>query len=225
MKNEDNYYAQNLNAQKLFRVYDTALPRVRQYLNEEINFIKRNLTGTESVLEVGCGYGRILKELSPYAKRLIGIDISEDSVAFAKEFLKDSSNATVQAADAYNLAFNGEFDMVLCLQNGLSAIKGSAECLITVCVQSLKKGGKAFFSTYSGKFWKDRLDWFREQADKKLLGEINEEKTKDGIIICKDGFKAVTFTEEELKKLGIQSGFRYEIKEIDKSSLFLILTK
>ena len=140
MKNEDNYYAQNLNAQKLFRVYDTDLPRVRQYLNEEINFIKRNLTGAESVLEVGCGYGRILKELSPYAKRLIGIDISEDSVAFAKEFLKDNSNATVQAADAYNLAFNSEFDMVLCLQNGLSAIKGSAERLITVCMQSLKKG-------------------------------------------------------------------------------------
>ncbi len=224
MTNE-NYYAANLNSQKLFRVYETALPRVRQYLSEEINFIKRNLAGTEAVLEVGCGYGRILKELSPYAKRLTGIDISEDSVAFAKEFLKDASNVTVQTADAYSLAFTEEFDIALCLQNGLSAIKGSAERLISVCMQSLKKGGKAFFSTYSGKFWQYRLEWFREQADKKLLGEIDEEKTKDGVIVCKDGFKAVTFTEEELKKLGAQSGFRYEIKEIDESSLFLILTK
>lgn len=225
MTNEANYYAQNLNAQKLFRVYETALPRVRQYLSEEINFIKRNLAGTEAVLEVGCGYGRILKELSPYAKRLTGIDISEDSVAFAKEFLKDASNVTVQTADAYSLAFTEEFDIALCLQNGLSAIKGSAERLISVCMQSLKKGGKAFFSTYSGKFWQYRLEWFREQADKKLLGEIDEEKTKDGVIVCKDGFRAVTFTEEELKKLGAQSGFQYEIKEIDESSLFLILTK
>ena len=149
--------------------------------------------------------------------------MSEDSVAFAKEFLKDASNVTVQTADAYSLAFTEEFDIALCLQNGLSAIKGSAERLISVCMQSLKKGGKAFFSTYSEKFWQYRLEWFREQADKKLLGEIDEEKTKDGVIVCKDGFRAVTFTEEELKKFGAQSGFRYEIKEIDQSSLFLTI--
>ncbi|UTC74555.1 class I SAM-dependent methyltransferase [Treponema sp. OMZ 792] len=220
---KENYYAKSLNSQKLFQVYETAIPRVKQYLDEEINFIKKKLTGNESVLEIGCGYGRILKKLYPYAKAVTGIDISEDSIKFAKEFLKDGSNIYLETMDAYKMNFKEEFDMVLCLQNGLSAIKGEPEELIQKCIKALKKNGRAYFSTYSSKFWNIRLDWFKEQADKKLLGEIDEEKTKDGIIICKDGFKARTFTEKDFDDLGKKSGLEYEIKEIDESSLFLII--
>lgn len=218
-----NYYAANLNSQKLFQVYETAIPRVKQYLDEEINFIKKQLTGKESVLEIACGYGRILKELSSFAANLTGIDISEDSIKFAKEFLKNSSNIYLETMDAYKMDFKEAFDMVLCLQNGLSAVKGNPETLITKAIQALRKNGKAFFSTYSPQFWEHRLQWFREQADKKLLGEIDEEKTKDGIIICKDGFKARTFTEKDFDDLGKKSGLEYEIKEVDESSLFLII--
>ena len=67
--------------------------------------------------------------------------------------------------------------------------------------------------------------WFHEQADKGLLGEIDTEKTRDGKIICKDGFVAITFSEDELRKLGEESGYPYLIEEVDESSLFLILEK
>ena len=53
-------------------------------------------------------------------------------------------------------------------------------------------GGRALFSSYSPKFWEHRLSWFREQADKGLLGAIDEEKTRDGLIVCRDGFVART---------------------------------
>ena len=43
MGEEANYYAQNLNAQKLYQVYDTKIPRNKQYLDEEINFIRGRL--------------------------------------------------------------------------------------------------------------------------------------------------------------------------------------
>ena len=59
-----NYYAESLNSQKLFQVYDTALPRIEQYFREEIDFVRRKLTGTERVLEVAAGYGRIVRELA-----------------------------------------------------------------------------------------------------------------------------------------------------------------
>jgi len=44
-----SYYAQNLNSQKLFKVYDTNIPRVRQYLDKEVDFIRKRLRGDESM--------------------------------------------------------------------------------------------------------------------------------------------------------------------------------
>ncbi|WP_392486516.1 hypothetical protein ACER0A_005780 [Haloimpatiens sp. FM7315] len=69
------------------------------------------------------------------------------------------------------------------------------------------------------------LKWFEEQASKGLLGEIDYEKTKNGIIVCKDGFKATTNSPEALERIGKESGYPYKIQEIDESSLFLILEK
>lgn len=220
-----NYYAQNLNAMKLLQVYQTKYPRIKRYFDEEINFVRQNLYGNEKVLEVGTGYGRIIKELAPFAASFMGIDISKASVELGRDYIKECPNCSIQVMDVYNLEFDEEFDVVLCLQNGLSAIKGQPINLIKQCMKALTSGGKAYFSTYSAKFWNHRLAWFHEQADKGLIGEIDLEKTHDGIIMCKDGFTAITFSEDELKKLGEESGFHYRIEEVDESSLFLILEK
>jgi 2-polyprenyl-6-hydroxyphenyl methylase/3-demethylubiquinone-9 3-methyltransferase len=222
---EENFYAKNLNSQKLYQVYETNIPRIRQYLYEEIAFIRKHLRGTENVLEIGSGYGRILKELSLYAKFFVGIDISDESIKFGRKYLKEFTNIRLEVMDAHTISFKEEFNMVLCLQNALSALKGDALSLINRCMKALLDGGKAYFSTYTGKFWNHRLAWFEEQAGKGLLGEIDKEQTKDGVIICKDGFRAVTFTEEDFVRLGEASGYKYEIHEIDESSLFLIITK
>ena len=226
MDEEDgDYYSQNLNSQKLYQVYDTKIPRIRQYLDGEIDFVRRRLRGDEYVLEIGSGYGRILKELANSAKDFLGIDISEGSIEFGKAYLKGFPNIHIEVKDAHKLDFMEIFDTVLCLQNGLSALKGDPLDLVKISMRSLLEGGTAYFSTYSSKFWKHRLAWFQEQADKGLLGEIDKEQTKDGIIICKDGFRAVTFTENDFVELGKASGYRYEIKEVDESSLFLMIMK
>ena len=222
---ERNYYEQNLNSQRLFQVYDTKIPRVRQYLDKEIDFVRKRLRGSENVLEVGAGYGRILKELSHSAKSFVGIDVSEGSIEFGKEYLKELPNVRLEVMDVHRLDFVEVFDVALCLQNGLSALKGEPIDLIKISLRALLKGGKAYFSTYSTKFWRHRLAWFQEQADKGLLGEIDREQTKDGVIVCKNGFRAVIFTEKDFVKLGEASGCRYEIQEVDESSLFLMITK
>ena len=206
-----NYYQDNLNANGLYQVYQTELPRIRQYLQAEIDYVKKALTGNEHILEIGAGYGRIMKELSPAAAAVTGIDISDNSVQLGKEYLKGCTNCRLLTMDAHSLTFDGEFDVVICLQNGLSAVKGNPGELIRGCLNALKPGGTAYFSTYSDKIWETRLDWFREQARKGLLGEVDEEKTKDGVIICKDGFRADTFSRQDFISLGEASGCRYEV--------------
>ena len=115
----DNYYEQRLNSTKLFQVYETKYPRIKRYLSEEIKFVLEDLKGNEKVLEVGTGYGRIIKELEPFASKLVGIDISKESVELGRSYIKESPKCSIEVMDAYNLKFGEEFDVVLCLQNGL----------------------------------------------------------------------------------------------------------
>ncbi len=75
-------------------------------------------------MELGAGYGRILKRIAPFVHSVVGIDISGNSVAWGREYLKDVPNCTLLEGDVHGMEFRSEFDMVLCLQNGLSAIQG-----------------------------------------------------------------------------------------------------
>jgi 2-polyprenyl-6-hydroxyphenyl methylase/3-demethylubiquinone-9 3-methyltransferase len=222
---KENYYSESLNAARLFDVYQTRIDRVKQYLEAEIEFVKRDLAGKERVLELGAGYGRIMKELAPFAASVVGVDFAEDSVRFGAEYLASFGNCRLHASDAHRIDFDAEFDVVLCLQNGLSAMKGDPWNLVERSLKALVPGGKAYFSTYSSKFWDYRLEWFKEQSDKGLLGEIDWDNTKDGWIICRDGFKATTFSEKDLDTFGKMTGLPYRLEEVDESSLFLIVEK
>lgn len=219
-----NYYAENLNSLNLFQVYATDIPRVSQYLEKEIGFVRKALSGSERILELAAGYGRIVKELAPYCASIVGMDISWENVELGIDYLKDCPNASMVAMDVHEINFTQTFDVILCLQNGLSAMRADL-AVIDKILSLLAPGGKAYFSSYSGKFWEWRVKWFEEQAAKGLLGEIDYDKTKDGVIVCKDGFQAVTHTPEAFEEIGKASGYPYLVEEVDESSIFLILSK
>lgn len=220
----DNYYAEKLNSKKLFQAYDTQIPRIKQYLQAEIDFVKENLSNTQSVLELGAGYGRIIRELAPYCESIVGIDISMESVELGKEYLKDYPNASIVAMDVHRIKFPKPFDVILCLQNGLSAMRADSTVIHKI-LDKVASGGTAYFSSYSTKFWDFRLKWFEEQASKGLLGEIDYTKTKNGVIICKGGFKATIHSPEDFEKIGEELGYPYKVQEVDESSVFLIVHK
>lgn len=219
-----DYYSEKLNANLLFQAYDTAIPQVRDYLEGEIEYVRSRLEGDEDVLELGAGYGRIMRELAPSLRSITGIDLSERSVELGREYLKDCPNCTILAMDAHSPVFDRTFDAVLCLQNGLSAMKGDPANLVGQALRLLAPGGRAFFSSYSPDFWDYRLAWFQEQADKGLLGEIDMERTGGGVIVCKDGFTATTFDRAALERLGRSSGCVYSVEDLG-SSVFLTLEK
>jgi len=62
------------------------------------------------------------------------------------------------------------------------------------------------------------------QAEAGLIGEIDWDQTKNGIISCKDGFKAITFTLEDFESLMSQLDIEATIVEVDKSSIFCTIT-
>ncbi len=220
-----SYYSESLNATKLFEVYQTKIERVKQHLGKEIEFVRNHLSLDDVILEMGAGYGRIMKELAASVKFVYGIDISDNTVAFGQKYLKECPNCELKMEDAYKFTSDIQYDAVLCLQNALSAFKGKDTHLVDIALKALKKNGRAYFSSYSSKFWETRLAWFQEQASKGLLGEIDLEKTKDGNIVCKDGFISTTFSENDMERLGKASECNFDIQELDNSVIFLIIQK
>jgi 2-polyprenyl-6-hydroxyphenyl methylase/3-demethylubiquinone-9 3-methyltransferase len=117
-----DYYAEKLAAEKLRRCYEIAPLRIQQYLRAELDFAMEFIKPGDAVLDLGCGYGRILPKLAAKASSVTAIDNAPTSVALAKETAKALANVTVLKMDAAALDLeNGRFDVVLCLQNGISA--------------------------------------------------------------------------------------------------------
>jgi 2-polyprenyl-6-hydroxyphenyl methylase/3-demethylubiquinone-9 3-methyltransferase len=227
MVSSSSYYSDKLSAERLKKCYDIAPPRVKQYLEAELNYVLSKIKKDDIVLELGCGYGRILPQIAGKASQVYGIDNSESSIELGKKFLTGYLNCTLMTMDAVHLTFqDNTFDMVVCIQNGISAFHVDQRELIKESIRVTKQGGIVIFSSYSQKFWEHRLEWFRLQSDAGLLGEIDEEKTKDGNIVCKDGFTATTVTSEHFKKLilGIND-IELVIEEVDESSLFFEICK
>lgn len=72
------------------------------------------LKGSERVLDIGCGDGRVTSEIAsrvPHGS-VIGVDASGDMIAFASEH-GARPNLGFQVANAANLPFHKEFDLIV----------------------------------------------------------------------------------------------------------------
>jgi ubiquinone/menaquinone biosynthesis C-methylase UbiE len=215
------YYQKNLAGERLRRAYELAPPRVRQYFEAEIAHVIDSLQATDTVLELGCGFGRVLSRLAPHTSAIIGVDTSQASLQAAGEYCEGMSNVRLLRMNAEELGFaDGSFDKVICIQNGISAFHLDPAGWVKESVRVTKPGGLVLISTYSEKFWNHRLEWFRLQSDNGLLGEIDWEATKNGALVCKDGFSATTYTADLFASLMSRLGFSYSLAEVDESSLF-----
>lgn len=217
-----DYYSNKLSAERLQLVYEIAPPRVKKYFEAEVNHILQKIHTQDLVLELGCGYGRILPSLAKKAKSVFGIDTSLSSLLLGKETLRKIPNCSLAQMNAVQLSFpNNIFDVVVCIQNGISAFHVNQKELIQESLRVTKQNGIVLFSSYSEKFWNDRLEWFQLQSDAGLLGEIDYEKTINGNIVCKDGFTATTVGIEQFKTLisGIDN-IQVNFNEVDDSSIF-----
>ena len=215
------YYTDNLSAQRLRLCYEIAPPRVRQYLEAEIQHVLRKMRPADRVLELGCGYGRVLERLAARTGTVMGIDTSPSSLHLAGQLLAGFSNCHLAAMNAVLLGLpDAAFDVVVCLQNGISAFRVNQRDLMCEGVRVTRPGGTALFSSYSERFWDARLEWFELQAERGLIGEIDRERTRDGVIVCKDGFKAATVSPDEFVVLTSSLGVQSVVEEVDGSSVF-----
>ncbi|MHC5016457.1 MAG: class I SAM-dependent methyltransferase, partial [Planctomycetota bacterium] len=111
----------------------------------------------DSVLELGCGYGRVLQRLRGHARLVTGIDTSAESLDLARGILGDEPTCRLLQMDAIAMAFgDGDFDSVICIQNGICAFGVDQAVLLREALRVTRPGGTVLLSSYSQSFWADR---------------------------------------------------------------------
>lgn len=220
------YYGAHLSGERLQRCYEIAPERVLQYLEAESLHAAAILRPTDEVLELGCGYGRIARRLAPAARRVVGIDTAPKSLELGRRLAQAGDRCEFLCMDALDLRFpECSFDAVLCLQNGICAFGVDQARLLEEALRVTRHGGKVVLSTYSDKFWPDRLAWFEAQAAEGLVGPIDRFASKDGVIVCEDGFRAGRLTPDGFRALCLRVGAVADIREVDESSVFCEIIK
>lgn len=93
------------------------------------------------VLDLACGKGRHAIQVSEMGYNTVGLDLSEESIQFAKQF--ENSQLKFEVGDMRRLVYKNEFDLVLNLFTSFGYFKDSDSNLqvIQSIERSLKKGG------------------------------------------------------------------------------------
>jgi 2-polyprenyl-6-hydroxyphenyl methylase/3-demethylubiquinone-9 3-methyltransferase len=215
------YYTGKLSGERLRACYDLAPPRTKAYLEAEIEFVLQKTSSSMAVLELGCGYGRVLRRLVPRVRTVAGIDTSFTSLRMAVDFAGRNQSLYLAAMDAARLGFRDHaFDLTICIQNGISAFGVDRQQLFAEALRVTRSGAVVLFSSYSDRFWEERLKWFEIQAQHGLIGEIDYQATGNGVIVCHDGFRATTVNAAGFRTLAATLGLVPNIMEVDGSSLF-----
>ena len=81
-------------------------------LTKEKEFLLKNFPKNSVVLDVGCGFGRVLEILSPKVEEIIGIDNDKEAVEKSKELNLGKENVKIFAQKTPKLVFFIELDML-----------------------------------------------------------------------------------------------------------------
>ena len=105
---------------------------------------KISLKGTENVLDLGCGDGKVTADIAKIVSEgsIIGVDNSAEMIKLAKDRHSEAiyPNLSFQEMDAVNLNFNDRFDLIF--SNAVLHWVKDHKAVIKGMFKSLKNGGR-----------------------------------------------------------------------------------
>jgi 2-polyprenyl-6-hydroxyphenyl methylase/3-demethylubiquinone-9 3-methyltransferase len=200
---------------KLIEVF----PEFKEWTKQEIIEIKKFLKNDSIVLDVGCGWGREIKELAPFCKKIIGIDNDAKEIKIAKSYLKDIPNLELHTQDAKNTSFpDKSFDIIICVGNTFGNLGDDKEAVLREIKRLIKKNGKILISVYSEGAKSKRIKAYES------IG-LKIKTIKNGKIIFEDGLISEEFSKDELKKIFEKFQLKVRFIDIGKIAVLCVVSK
>jgi SAM-dependent methyltransferase len=121
----------------------------------DVDFYVAQASGADSVLELGCGSGRILTALAQAAEsagghtQIVGLDNDPDALRLAKTALGDDA-ATLVEADMRSFQLDRQFDRIFIPYNSLYALLTDEDMVacLTTAASHLTPSGRIVFDGY-----------------------------------------------------------------------------
>ncbi|MFH1669791.1 MAG: class I SAM-dependent methyltransferase [Candidatus Woesearchaeota archaeon] len=113
-------------------------------VNKLVSLFKKH--DVKTVLDIGCGTGKIAKLLESKGYKVVGIDNSKEMIKHAK---KHHPEITFKLMEAQTFRFNSKFDAIIALDSVLTYLtkKGEFEKAIKNMVKHMKTGSILYFFT------------------------------------------------------------------------------
>ena len=124
-------------------VWNWESPAGKKRWQRRVRMLTAHLTGTDKVLEIGCGTGYFTKEIIKSGAFVTAIDISPELLAIAKdEIMTDNVNFVIE--NAYEMSFaDNSFDSIV----GSSVLHHlDIEKAVSEMYRVLKPGGSIYFT-------------------------------------------------------------------------------
>ncbi|MBT3407297.1 class I SAM-dependent methyltransferase [Candidatus Woesearchaeota archaeon] len=195
-----------------------------KYLNSLIYLAKLKLVKYQlkpfrgqSILDLGCGDGRMCYELKDENLDLLGIDLEENAILFARAF---SPNVKFKIEDIYKMKLNKKFDAIILLDVLEHLYPKEIPKVLKIIKENLTEKGKLIITvpTKNLELHKKHYQHFDDNLMVKTL--MPYFKVKKSLGYSRTGFKNMIFS--FLKWIGLLFYvFRYKFKIIYKYYEFL----
>ncbi|HSP06061.1 MAG TPA: class I SAM-dependent methyltransferase [Acidobacteriota bacterium] len=195
MKQSD-FFARKEQAEFISKVYAETPLAIQKLFRQESELLQKALAGTRCVLEVGCGFGRVL-EWVPEGVQYSGIDISRNYLAEAKS---RNPRGDWICGDATSLPFrSGSFDAVFCVQNTLGNMEGLEEKVLSEMRRACGRNGRVILSVYSEDSFEMRRLWYDRLVDVGIFRRVWLDPQRPRVARSDTGWSSRCFERSEVR--------------------------
>lgn len=141
--------------------------------NAEVDFLERvlQLQGGERILDIACGQGRHSRELARRGYHVVGVDISEELISFARH-APGGANVEFLVCDALDLDYENCFDIALNLYDGAIGYFDDDrhdEQLVEIIARALVRGGRSVVHLQNADYFSQRGTHTTWSVDREAL--------------------------------------------------------